>query len=108
MKPKNPFVGEWAKGARNRVNRGGSFNNTARNARSANRNNNAPTIHNNNLGLRPSKVTQRQIAAVEPEPTRRTDRRAVPVIPRLTSRAGAFRPNIAGRPGVVGPRAQQD
>lgn len=46
-----------------RVNRGGSFNNTAVNARSANRNRNAPGNRNNNLGLRPSNVSQRPIAA---------------------------------------------
>jgi hypothetical protein len=41
----------------NRVNRGGSFNNAARNARASNRNNNTPTIRNNNLGVRPSKTS---------------------------------------------------
>jgi len=36
----------------NRVNRGGNFNNTAQNARPANRNNNSPGNRNNNLGAR--------------------------------------------------------
>lgn len=36
----------------NRVNRGGSWNNNARNCRSANRNRNDPGNRNNNLGLR--------------------------------------------------------
>jgi hypothetical protein len=36
----------------NRVNRGGSWNNNARNCRSANRNNNNPNNRNNNLGFR--------------------------------------------------------
>lgn len=36
----------------NRVNRGGSWNNNARNCRSSNRNNNTPDNRNNNLGLR--------------------------------------------------------
>jgi hypothetical protein len=36
----------------NRVNRGGSWNNDARNCRSSNRNNNNPDNSNNNLGLR--------------------------------------------------------
>ena len=36
----------------NRVNRGGSWNNNARNCRSSNRNNNTPDNSNNNLGLR--------------------------------------------------------
>ena len=36
----------------NRVNRGGSWNNDARNCRSSNRNNNNPDNRNNNLGLR--------------------------------------------------------
>jgi formylglycine-generating enzyme required for sulfatase activity len=34
------------------VNRGGSWNNAASNARSANRNNNTPSNRNNNLGFR--------------------------------------------------------
>jgi len=38
----------------NRVNRGGSWNNNARNVRAANRNNNDPGNRNNNLGLRPA------------------------------------------------------
>lgn len=37
-----------------RVNRGGSWNNTARNCRSANRNANQPSNRNSNLGLRPA------------------------------------------------------
>jgi formylglycine-generating enzyme required for sulfatase activity len=44
------------------VNRGGSFNNAASNARSANRNNNTPENQNNTLGLRPAKASQRSIA----------------------------------------------
>jgi hypothetical protein len=36
----------------NRVNRGGSWNNNARNCRSANRNNNDPDNRNNDLGFR--------------------------------------------------------
>ncbi|MBR0224929.1 MAG: SUMF1/EgtB/PvdO family nonheme iron enzyme [Thermoguttaceae bacterium] len=38
--------------ASNRVNRGGSWNNNARNCRSANRNWNTPDNRNNNLGFR--------------------------------------------------------
>ena len=44
------------------MNRGGSFNNAASNARSANRNDNTPENQNNNLGLRPAKAPQRPIA----------------------------------------------
>ena len=36
----------------NRVIRGGSWNNNARNLRSANRNNNPPSNRNNNVGFR--------------------------------------------------------
>ena len=36
----------------NRVNRGGSWNNNARNCRVSNRNNNTPDNYNNNLGFR--------------------------------------------------------
>jgi len=44
------------------VNRGGSFNNAASNARVSNRNNNTPENQNNNLGLRPAKASHRSIA----------------------------------------------
>lgn len=43
---------EPARKGSNRVNRGGSWNNTARNCRVSNRNNNDPSNRNNNLGLR--------------------------------------------------------
>ena len=46
------------------MNRGGSFNNTAVNARSANRNNNTPENRNNKLGARPAKAPHRPIATV--------------------------------------------
>jgi len=36
----------------NRVKRGGNFDNNAQNVRSANRNNNAPSNRNHNLGAR--------------------------------------------------------
>jgi hypothetical protein len=39
----------------NRVNRGGSYQNPAQNARAANLHHNAPAIHNNNLCVRPAK-----------------------------------------------------
>jgi formylglycine-generating enzyme required for sulfatase activity len=48
----------------NRVNRGGSWNNSATNCRVANRNNNNPTNSNNNIGFRvarSSKVMFEQI-----------------------------------------------
>ena len=45
--------GGGADQAANRVNRGGSWNNTSVNCRSANRNRNLPTNRNNNLGFRP-------------------------------------------------------
>ena len=53
----NEQLAEMAKGVlsaggSNRVNRGGSWNNTARKCRAANRNNNGPGNRNNNLGLR--------------------------------------------------------
>ncbi len=46
-------VGNVLKTGTHRVNRGGGFNNTARNCRSANRNANPPSNRNNNLGFRP-------------------------------------------------------
>jgi retron-type reverse transcriptase len=44
--------GEGAESGSNRVKRGGSWNNTASNCRSANRNNNDPSNRNNNIGFR--------------------------------------------------------
>jgi len=43
----------------NRVKRGGSWNNNARNVRAANRNRNDPGNRNNNLGFRPVSSRQR-------------------------------------------------
>ena len=48
--------GEGASSGLNRVNRGGSWNNNARNCRSANRNNNSPDNTNDNLGFRPLNI----------------------------------------------------
>ena len=47
-----------ASGGRNRVNRGGSFYHTAQQARSAYRNNSAPDMRINHLGLRPTSAVQ--------------------------------------------------
>ncbi|MBM4398443.1 MAG: hypothetical protein FJ087_22480 [Deltaproteobacteria bacterium] len=60
----------------NRVNRGGSWNNTARNCRSANRNRNDPGNRNNNLGFR---VLRAQAAAGRPG--ERTDPAVIPSRP---------------------------
>lgn len=43
---------EYIRKGSNRVNRGGRWNNNARNCRLSNRNRNNPSNHNNNLGLR--------------------------------------------------------
>lgn len=56
--------GECRTGSGQRANRGGSFNNPAVNARSANRNRNAPSNANNTLGVRPAKTS----AARSPRP----------------------------------------
>lgn len=56
--------GSGSKGSSNRVNRGGSFDNAASNARSANRNNDTPENADNNLGCRPAKASHRPIAAL--------------------------------------------
>ncbi|MFO7675686.1 MAG: SUMF1/EgtB/PvdO family nonheme iron enzyme [bacterium] len=50
-RPGCPVEGTGRNGS-NRVNRGGSWNNNARNLRSANRNRNEPSNRNNNLGFR--------------------------------------------------------
>jgi hypothetical protein len=46
------------------VKRGGSWNNNARNARGANRNNNTPGNRNNNIGARLASSRSRQKAGV--------------------------------------------
>ncbi|MES1166687.1 MAG: SUMF1/EgtB/PvdO family nonheme iron enzyme [Pseudomonadota bacterium] len=74
----------------NRVNRGGSWNNTAENCRSANRNNNDPGNRNNNVGFR---------LALSSRPIRK-DRRTEPAGVRLPRRRGTNPP--AGRPVPVG------
>ena len=51
-------------GGSNRVNRGGSFNNSASNCRPANRNRNSSGNRNNNLGFRPALD---QLQATEPD-----------------------------------------
>lgn len=48
---------EWITGSSNRCNRGGNFDNDPQNAQSGNRNNDAPSNRNNNLGLRPAKTS---------------------------------------------------
>ncbi len=53
----------------NRVNRGGSWNNTARNCRSSNRNRNEPTNRNNNLGFRLATAPCREWMLPRAEPT---------------------------------------
>jgi hypothetical protein len=61
------------------VNRGGSWNNTAANVRSANRNNNTPSNRNNNLGFR---LLRPQLAGAAAPPNRMEPWRlfAVPVL----------------------------
>jgi len=77
-----------APGSATRVNRGGSYNNTAVNARSANRNDSTPTNADNNLGVRPAKASHSQIGRdIHGVP------RAAAVMPRPVSRAG-------GPPGI--------
>jgi len=49
----------------NRVNRGGSWNNNARNVRVANRNNNNPDNRNNNLGFRLSSTNLHEFFVVQ-------------------------------------------
>ena len=48
----------------NRVNRGGSWNNDARNCRSANRNRNDPENRNNNLGFRLARSSADRVDAL--------------------------------------------
>jgi len=63
----------WATGDINRVNRGGGWNNTARNARAANRNRNPPSNRNNELGLRPAQgVPTSPTVVASPRHTRGT------------------------------------
>lgn len=59
-----------------RVKRGGSWNNTAANVRSANRNRNEPTKRNNNLGFRLASTPDAGVAAsTDPVSVQRSVRR---------------------------------
>jgi hypothetical protein len=89
--------GSGSQGSSNRVNRGGSFDNAASNARSANRNNDTPENADNNLGLRPVKASQCPIAVIQGPPRRARDAqtRFLRRLPR--------RPNSTAQAGVVGP-----
>ena len=60
--------GERADSGSNRVKRGGSWNNTASNCRSAYRNNNDPSNRNNNIGFRLVSTLQRGQARSHPPP----------------------------------------
>lgn len=62
----HPLYESWVtvKGT-NRVLRGGSWNNNAQNARSANRNNNTPDNRNNNVGFRPAQAQSSAVAATD-------------------------------------------
>jgi len=64
------YQGDGSQGARNRVNRGGSFNDTAANGRSANRNRNTPDDRDNDLGCRPANASRGQTAGVHGRPRR--------------------------------------
>jgi len=79
----------------NRVNRGGSWNNSASNCRVANRNNNAPTNTNNNIGFR---------VALAP-PAQRNGRMSSTEqdgIPSPLSSGANSRASGPGRTGLVG------
>ena len=81
----------------NRVKRGGSWNNNARNCRAPNRNNDNPGNRNNNLGFRLASALQRPRA-------RFTDRaRVLGPCPGGSSRAGECRTNSKRLRRLVGP-----
>jgi len=79
------------------VNRGGSWNNDARNCRCANRNNNWPGNENNNLGFRVSRA-RRSV-----EHIRRTGRSPVPRPAYAWVGANPKMPGGAGRQTLDGP-----
>jgi len=101
-----------SKAGLNRVNRGGSWNNDARNCRSANRNNDTPENRNNNLGFRVAS------SSLESERIHRTGQSPVPgqhvgeslrdSQPRLgeTGLRGPGRIRSA-RAGLVAPRGER-
>ena len=65
-------IGQQGSGSGNRVLRGGSWINNARNCRSAYRNGNRPGNRDDNVGFRPASSSHRQSSALAPR-----DRRAV-------------------------------
>ena len=78
------------------MNRGGSWNNTARNCQSANRNRNEPGNRNNNLGLRVSRARRKL------EHVRRTGQDPVPDANQVGHGANPQRPA-----GLVGQTARR-
>ena len=75
------------------MNRGGGWNNNARNCRSANRNRNTPENRNNNLGFRVSQARRKV------EHIRRTGQQSdVPAVPGQTFNDRAQLPK--GLPGM--------
>ncbi len=81
----------------NRVKRGGSWNNNARNCRSANRNNNSPGNRNNNLGFRLARPPHRPTVWIQGSAS------SAPVVTRvLVPRPGTGTKSDAGRSVTAG------
>jgi len=76
------------RGSANRVKRGGSWNNSASNAKSANQNGNTPENRNDDNGVRPSNASLRPIAPAKPTRCARDAQIRV-----LRRRADVRRPN---------------
>lgn len=78
------------------MNRGGSWNNNARNCRAANRNRNTPENRNNNLGLRLASTKEEG-----PEPVRPKNVPGAPLLFRRLSCSGTVSPTKSNRaPGA--------
>ncbi|MBM4164781.1 MAG: RNA-dependent DNA polymerase [Lentisphaerae bacterium] len=83
-------TGDGAASGSNRVKRGGSWNNNARNCRSANRNNNWPDNRNNNIGFRAASTVPGQAGSHPGSPASRADGNEQ-VRPRAAGSAGERR-----------------
>ncbi len=91
LKERESAAGDGAASGSNRVKRGGSWNNNARNCRSANRNNNNPNNRNNNIGFRAASTMPQGQAGSHPARPASRERGNEQVMPRAAGSASERR-----------------